>query len=393
VPCAVILPLLGGFGVRAWLHGRVKYSTALPLSVGLALLSLALMVFNQWRPLPGEQVNATWRSGLTALICLFVSCVVLAWLRQTTSPNSRSLLPLVLVLVVFGDLFLANRHVNPVVHSELFAGNVAILEPRPSLEHGRAMVTDAAQARLDNFVFTAPEAAVQIPRQALLLNDNLLERVPKLDGFFSLYLPRVAAIVFRLSQQTNSSADELLDFLGVSHVNRPDKPWEWNARTNARPLAALVAQVVFLDPTNTFNALFSAEFNPRSQVFLPLEAAGQIRLNGTGRGQILASRVGAHRIEATVKTDQPMMLTLAQANYPGWRATVDDRPVPLWTANYAFQALQIPAGEHQVRVAFRSGSFLIGASLSVITLLALVAFDVAGRRAEQRCRVSENSLP
>ena len=393
VPCAVMLPLLGGFGVRAWLHGKVKYSTAFPLCAGVALLSLALLLFSQWHPLPGEQVNATWRSGLTALACLLVSCAVLAWLRRTTLRDSRWLLPIVLVLVVFGDLHLANQHVNPVVSSELFAGRVSVLEPRPALERGRAMVTLAAQASLDNFVFTAPEAAVQIPRQALLLNDNLLERVPKLDGFFSLYLPRVAAIVVRLSQQTNSSADGLLDFLGVSHVNRPDKPWEWNARTNARPLAALVAQVVFLDPTNTLNALFSAEFNPRSQVFLPLEAAGQIRLNGTGRGQILASRVGAHRIEATVKTDQPMMLTLAQANYPGWRATVDDRPVPLWTANYAFQALQIPAGEHQVRVAFRSGSFLIGASLSVITLLALVAFDVAGRRAEQRCRVSENSLP
>ena len=108
VPCAVILPLLAGFGVRAWLHGKVKFSTALPLSVGLALLSLALMVFSQWRPLPGEQVNATWRSGLAALSCLIASCAVLAWLRRTTSPDSRWLLPLVLVLVVFGDLFLAN---------------------------------------------------------------------------------------------------------------------------------------------------------------------------------------------------------------------------------------------------------------------------------------------
>src|SRR5207249_6436638 len=138
-------------------------------------------------------------------------CVVLAWLRQTTSPDSRWLLPLVLVLVVFGDLFLSNRHVNPVVHSELFTANVAVLQPRPSLEHGRAMITDAAQARLDNFLFTAPEAAVQIPRQALLLNDNLLERVPKLDGFFSLYLPRVAGIVTRFAKQTNPSADGLLD--------------------------------------------------------------------------------------------------------------------------------------------------------------------------------------
>src|SRR2546427_11644368 len=52
VPCAVILPLLGGFGVRAWLHGKVKDSIALPLSAGVALLSLAIMLSSQWRPLP-----------------------------------------------------------------------------------------------------------------------------------------------------------------------------------------------------------------------------------------------------------------------------------------------------------------------------------------------------
>src|SRR5439155_10004614 len=286
VPCAVILPLLGGFGMRAWLHGKVRYSTTLLLTAGVALLSLALMLISQWRPLPGDQVNASWRSGLTDLACLIASCAVLAWLRQTPSRDSRWLLPLVLALAVFGDLLFANRHVNPVVHSELFTDNVAVLEPRPSLERGRAMVTHAAHTRLDNFVFTAPEAAVQIPRQALLLNDNLLEQVPKLDGFFSLYLPRVAAVVVRLSLQTNSAADGLLDFLGVSHVNRPDKPWEWNTRTNPLPLVALVPRCVFLDATNTLPALFSAEFNPRTQVFLPLEAAGQIRLSGTGRGQI-----------------------------------------------------------------------------------------------------------
>jgi uncharacterized membrane protein YfhO len=79
-----------------------------------------------------------------------------------------------------------------------------------------------------------------------------------------------------------------------------------------------------------------------------------------------------------------MMLTLAQANYPGWRATLDDHPVRLWTANYAFQALQIPAGEHQVRVLFRSGSFQIGAGVTVIGFLTLIAFAVGCHRAESR---------
>ncbi len=382
VVCAVLLPLLAGFGVSAWLQGQVTYSRAVLLSAGVALLSLGIMLFSLWRPLPGEQVNATWRSGLIALACLIACCAVLVWLRRTTSRDSRWLLPVLLASVVFSDLLLANRHVNPVVQSELFVGNVAVVEPRPTLERGRAMVTHAAQTSLDDFVFTAPEAAVQIPRQALLLNDNLLEAVPKLDGFFSLYLPRVAVIASRLSRQTNSSADGLLDFLGVSHFNRPDRPWEWNTRTNPLPRVALVPQVLFLDATNTLKALFSADFNPRTHVVLPLEATGQIRLSGTGRGQILESRVEAHRIEATVKTDQPMILTLAQANYPGWEATVDGQPVSLWTANYAFQALQVPSGEHAVRVLFRSGSFHIGAVLTMITVLTLIASALAGRRAE-----------
>jgi len=74
------------------------------------------------------------------------------------------------------------------------------------------------------------------------------------------------------------------------------------------------------------------------------------------------------------------------------RTTVDDRPVPLWTANYAFQALQVPAGQHEVRVVFRSDSFHIGAILTLISLLTLIAFAVVCRRAESRCRVSQNSL-
>jgi uncharacterized membrane protein YfhO len=69
------------------------------------------------------------------------------------------------------------------------------------------------------------------------------------------------------------------------------------------------------------------------------------------------------------EADQPMLLVLAQANYPGWRATVDKNPVPLWKANYAFQALEVPAGRHEVQVYFQSRSFEIGAVISTASML------------------------
>ena len=94
-----------------------------------------------------------------------------------------------------------------------------------------------------------------------------------------------------------------------------------------------------------------------------------MKANGQGKGKILFSRVAAHRLSITTEADQPMLLVLAQANYPGWRATVDNGPVPLWKANYAFQALEVPAGRHEVQVHFRSRSFEIGAVLSAATIV------------------------
>ena len=384
VPVAVALPLLAGYGVRAWFQNKIKISTAAPLGIGVALLSLALLLLNQWRPAPGEQPDAVWRSGLTALACLFVFGAALVWAKRTTTLEARWLSPLAPALLVFADLYFANRHVNPLVHPELLSGRMVKLEPQPGLDGGRVMVTSAAQERVDNFNFTSPEAAVLIPRRALLLNDNLLECIPKLDGFFSLYLPRAAAAVVRLSRQTNSTPGGLLDFLGVTHVSRPGKPWEWDQRTNWLPLVAIVPRAVFLDPTNTLSALFSEKFDPRELVYLPPEAAAQSRNDGSGAGNILATRVSAHRIDATVKTDGPVWVTLAQANCPGWRAAVDGRSASLWTANYAFQALQVPAGLHEVRVVFRPRSFELGAAITVTSLLAWLIWDGGLRRSDRR---------
>ena len=193
-------------------------------------------------------------------------------------------------------------------------------------------------------------------------------------------LPRAAAAVVRLSGQTNSTADGLLDFLGVAYVSRREKPWEWDRRSSSLPLVALTPRAEFLDPTNTFNALFSEKFHPRELVYLPPEAARFVRADGTGRGKILSSQVNAQRIEATVESDGPTLLTLAQANYPGWRADVDERPAAIWMANYAFQALEVPAGHHQVRVVFRPRSFELGALIAVVSLIAIIVWEFGPRR-------------
>lgn len=59
---------------------------------------------------------------------------------------------------------------------------------------------------------------------------------------------------------------------------------------------------------------------------------------------------------------------------PGWQAAIDDRPVPVYKANLCSLAVAVPKGPHKLELLYRPASFVWGARLSVVTLLALVLF-------------------
>ena len=61
-------------------------------------------------------------------------------------------------------------------------------------------------------------------------------------------------------------------------------------------------------------------------------------------------------------------LFLADANYPGWMATVDGKNVPLFSAQILGKAVPFPDGLHDVVFKFRSSSFHTGLLISLLTL-------------------------
>ena len=63
------------------------------------------------------------------------------------------------------------------------------------------------------------------------------------------------------------------------------------------------------------------------------------------------------------------LLFLSDTYYPGWKAFVDNKETPILKADYAFRAIIIPSGVHQVIFTFDSPSFKIGSVVSVLSLL------------------------
>jgi uncharacterized membrane protein YfhO len=78
------------------------------------------------------------------------------------------------------------------------------------------------------------------------------------------------------------------------------------------------------------------------------------------------------------------MVALSQAWYHNWKAGIDGRDAPLWRANQAFQAIEVPAGRHEITLAYRDPAFRWGGYLSILGLL-LCAAACLFRHGNERC--------
>jgi uncharacterized membrane protein YfhO len=67
---------------------------------------------------------------------------------------------------------------------------------------------------------------------------------------------------------------------------------------------------------------------------------------------------------------------LSELFYPGWQAYIDGNKALTLRADYLLRAIPMPAGRHNVVFVYRPASFLIGAAITIFTLLLLGATSV-----------------
>jgi hypothetical protein len=96
---------------------------------------------------------------------------------------------------------------------------------------------------------------------------------------------------------------------------------------------------------------------------------------------------GGDSVHAHVDAKGSGYLVVADALENGWTATVDGHPTPLVTADHALVAVRVPAGQHDVRLAYRPTHQLAGFGVSLLTIVLFVAIVIVTRRARRRAAV------
>jgi hypothetical protein len=340
--------------------------------IGAVLFALLLFtLFWAWCfRSPTDDLRATLLNGLSRVLFLAVTGVLLLVLsRRLESPLSR-LAPLLLMVVVWLDVFTHEPTQNPTVPRGVYEINLARaaskMKPLPAPGESRAMVSPAAAGEFLRFAASNPEKNFLAKRLGCCGNCNLLDGVPKVDGFFSLTPRELDDVLSLFYSTTNADFPPLEDFLGVAQITAPGELFKWQARPGFLPFITAGQKPVYLDGPDTLRALTQPDFDGAKIVYLPPEAKTLVAATNPASVRMISSSFTRQQIDAEVESPRPTLVVFAQTWYPAWQATVDGQPAPLLRANHAFQAVPVPSGRHGVRLEYKDRSFKLGAAISIV---------------------------
>lgn len=109
------------------------------------------------------------------------------------------------------------------------------------------------------------------------------------------------------------------------------------------------------------------------------ETVGKV---GNGVGTIELVSYDMDKLEYRSNTTSDQVAILSEIWYPvGWKATIDGNEVPISRANYLLRTINVPAGEHTIKLEFVPNTYYIGENLAlggslVIILILLGALGI-----------------
>jgi hypothetical protein len=371
---AFLLPLLAAYGISHLATELTVVRKRLFISASALLgIILVLLIFSELRPFMETPASVVRANAFARILFLLASLGSILWF--VTDPVRPHLAAGALLLLATLDGLTHAAWHNPTAPAWAYSGTIAEMESKPELGRSRAMISPEARYKLDHLRFDNPAEDVLAARIALFCNLNLLDSIPKVDGFFAVYPEKIAQLEKANYRDTNSPPDALLDFLAVSQINVPGSWSKWQTRASAQPLITSPAQIRFAE--RPFQEILKPEFDPREEAVA--EIGVDLPAGLLARAEITAVDWKPEHVSFTATSSGTSVVSLAQTDYHCWSAFVNDRPSKIIPLNHAFQAIVLPQGTHSVRLEYQDRAFKAGAISSAIFSV-IVAIAMLSRR-------------
>ncbi len=125
-------------------------------------------------------------------------------------------------------------------------------------------------------------------------------------------------------------------------------------------------------PAEALKSLLDPDFPIRDSVIVENpNIADREKMTTDAQVKLLAYR--SQWVVCETNSRVPGYLVLLDSYYPGWASYIDGREAPIFRANYAFRAVEVPAGEHRIEFRYRPGPFYTGQGVTLVSLLSGIA--------------------
>lgn len=117
---------------------------------------------------------------------------------------------------------------------------------------------------------------------------------------------------------------------------------------------------------------FSSSVSPLNTVFLEKNIGDLNQINSKENIKIIT--INPNKKQMNIKTSGEVLLFLSDSYFPGWKAYINGVETEVFRANYTFQAIKVPSGNHLVEFVYKPDSFKIGLIISFLSILVLILF-------------------
>lgn len=367
------LAVLAAVGLDSLLEAKGRHdrrALALLVLTGVAAVGVLLALYWLRADLAAAMPDRADQM-LRALIVLAVFAV-LAWLLIVAGVR-RWLPPLVLggaaVLLLFADLYSLGRYVE-IDWNDPMPGFAA---GSPALEF---LHNDSGIHRID------------IVAGAWQPNLAMIERLYAARG---VYNPLQLANYNVYMGAVGYRGSPLYNLLGIKYVigGKKEPPGDTSfivpvldsdptvtvyLNTYSLPRAMVLFNATIIgDHDLVFDVIHRDDFDPSSEVIVE---DGRELAQETGQAVVEVTRYDVNEVAFNVVTDRPSYFFLSDVYHPDWQAVVNGKPAEIEVANYAFRAIYLDAGRHEVTMHFQPANWIAGLAASSLALLILTVLIV-----------------
>ncbi len=313
-------------------------------------------------------------------------------------------IPLALTIVLFSECLLLKTHV---FH---FAPPSIAIPPKevqsilkdPLLHEYKTR--DSSLAWLGGFLHPMhPDLELGAERQIHALSGltGLFFGFPSMGGALALQMDRRRILDPVLDKEVFAEQDSkfrMIDILGIKYIstsqpvnkltfellnfNKAHQIWIYKNK-NAQPRFQIYCHAEFVNSyedalwklknANRRTLFLEYPQNKKSQLTKPLEMAQNTSCENFPEKEVLSKirylKTNSQKYELEMDASQSGWLFLADANYPGWKATINDLPATIYSAQVLGKAVKIIPGRNHIIIEYRPRMFYIGLTITVLTVL------------------------